>query len=508
LRATPREKKTRILKRLFSGETYGSVSIHEGCSKSTVKKFFDEFVDSARLSSIEEAAENYDVREEIEVLRDIACEAKKAGSSFPELLGGARLLLLLKKLGLSPTQLEDTINVLDKHREQFGDFVQSALKLARLEKETGKSHSELIVSYERTNGEIAKLSEKMKDAKSKFSKDKKAAEAKIRSLDNQIHTRESSLIELEERAETAQTVLDAFEKTQKELYNYGIGFSDFTTVKNFLIDIQKLKGNPVRAVQIIEGCGSLEKELSKLKIDKDYNVALHQLEQQTHEKQIKELQSKKEKLENELIEKEDERRTLQKKIIEHMEKITNLMQTRKALELQVDGLQKRLAEMLAVQPDIDAIRSAIPARKEELKDLEEKTNGARPILSVAVALESLLQKSSPDRKVLIRWLEFGGISKSFHASDELARKKITELLAKEGYVPKSEHDQTIKTMQGKIDKAEEDIRFWSNRAKKKSEKLIECEKLLREAHEAFDKQKNEELDKRIANFLASLLRQT
>jgi len=122
-----------------------------------------------------------------------------------------------------------------------------------------------------------------------------------------------------------------------------------------------------------------------------------------------------------------------------------------------------------------------------------------------VSFESILQKSPPDRKTLIRWLESGGISKSFQPSDELARKKIIELLAKEGYVPKSELDQTRITMQDNIGKAKNETQYWTKRAQKKAEELNKCEILLHDAHAAIDKQKNDELDKRIANFLAGLL---
>jgi hypothetical protein len=43
-----------------------------------------------------------------------------------------------------------------------------------------------------------------------------------------------------------------------------------------------------------------------------------------------------------------------------------------------------------------------------------------------------------------------------------------------------------------------------DRARKKSNKLIECEELLREAQASVDRQRDEELCKRIGSFLADL----
>jgi DNA repair exonuclease SbcCD ATPase subunit len=511
LRPTPKDKKIRILKRLFSGETYPSAAQNENRSSSTIKKIFDEFVGYAESSSLEEATENYSVQEEIEILREISCDARKAGSSFPELLTGARLLLLLKKLGLSPVHLEDIIKALDKHKDKFGDFVQPALNLAILEEETGKKYNDVIIEYKNTKKKNSDLIEKMEQIKDEFAEENKAAKTKIRSLhteiqslDNEIQTRESQLIQLGKRAQNAQKVLDEFDSTKTELHSYGVGYGDFTTVKNLLTNIQKLEGNAAKVVQKIEECGSLENKLSELKVKIKKSQHQQSVEQLTHKIIIKKLETTKHDLENRIIGDESRIGALSTEKIGLMDEISKLKEKRKQMTCQVDGLQKMLAERLGVQADIDVIYETIPVRKKELKELQENIETKRLILSVVVAFENLIRKNPADRKALIKLLELGGVSKEFGAFDRLARQTVTEILAKDGYVPKFDLKFAIIKSKREIDSAKEESERWKRIAQQRLREREKCEKFLQEAYEAIDKEKYAKLEKSISSFFVTL----
>lgn len=483
--------------------------MNEGSSSSTVKKIYEEFVGYALPSSLEEAAESYSVKEEIEILREIACDARKAGSSFPALLEGAHLSRLMKKLGLSPVYLEDIIKALDKHKDRFGDFVQSALRLSSLEEETGKTYNALIRQYENTKKNIAKLSKEIDQTRAKFSEEEKEAKKKTASLNNridslneEIQTRETKLIRLDERAQKAQTVLDRFERTRNELHTYGLSYDDFTTVKNLLNSTQKLGGNAAKVVQIIDECDSLENKLSKLKIEIGESQRQQSKEELIHERIIEDLEAKESNLKDRIAEDENKIKTLGTEKNTLKEKITKLQENRQQLATQVDGLQKTQAEMLQVQPDIDVIYETIPVRKEELKELEEKIVTKMYALSVTVALENLLQKRPADRKALINWLQFGGISKEFKSSDEQARQTITEILAKEGYVPKSDLDSARRNYEREIDGAKEETEIWKRRGDRRLKEFEECQELLKETSKALNKENYAELYDRITSLLA------
>lgn len=69
MRPISKQRKSRILRLLFSGESYSYAAETEGVSKSTVKVVFDEFMGKAADSSLMESAEEYNVYAEIEILR-------------------------------------------------------------------------------------------------------------------------------------------------------------------------------------------------------------------------------------------------------------------------------------------------------------------------------------------------------------------------------------------------------------------------------------------------------
>jgi len=73
-------------------------------------------------------------------LRELAVESKKTNISIPELLAAARLSAYMKKLDLSPVELQKHLEMYEKHKHEFGDFVQAAMKLSKLERETGKTY--------------------------------------------------------------------------------------------------------------------------------------------------------------------------------------------------------------------------------------------------------------------------------------------------------------------------------------------------------------------------------
>jgi hypothetical protein len=59
-------------------------------------------------------------------------------------------------------------------------------------------------------------------------------------------------------------------------------------------------------------------------------------------------------------------------------------------------------------------------------------------------------------------------------------------------------------MKRDFDKEKEQTEFWMNRAKKKSKQLAECGEFLSKVYSAIDRQRDEELCKRIGSFLAVL----
>lgn len=504
MRQTPKNKKNRIVKRYFLAETYRAIAAREDCAISTVNTVINEFIGFASDNSLDKAAKKYDVREEIEILRDIAYESEKANLSLHQLLGGSRLLQLMKKLDLEPLQLEDTINIFEKHKEKFGDFIESAQKLGNLEAETGKSYSQVITEYEKTKEKLNDLTREIKRAEVELCRKQEDIKRKIEGLNREIKAKETEVDELERRAKTAQTKIADFNKTQNEIRNYGLSFNNYEIVKDFLSEISRLEGNAVQAVTILKECGSLHKKLEQLKADNAKHITEHQKEELIFKITIKSLQDQKTNLEGEITELKEVMRSLQSKYEELVKTIDKRKEYRQALENQVDGLLRTQAEMLQVMPDIDEVHQALPKKKKELSDTNQKIEAIKPVLSIGAALENLLQKKPLDRNAIILWLRSGRIFKSYQPTDEQSRQKIMQLLAQEGYILRIELEKAQADMKRKIDAAEEQTKFWVKRAERKSKELIECQDLLQEVTGGLDKQRNDKLIKKVSSFLVSL----
>lgn len=486
-----KHRKTRILRRLFNGDTYGQAAETEGVSKSTVKKVFDEFVDRAAGSSLDEAAEEYNVVNEIELLRELAVEARRANVSIPELLAATRLLALMRKLNLSPVELQEHLEMYKKHRHEFGDFVQAAMKLSRLEKETGKTFKAIIIQYEKTTSRVRRLR-----------KDEKRLRTHVGELNEECETTLKKLEELNEKSEKAQKILDRLSITKLELVPFGLKPRDFDTVKIFLSEIGRLGGDPTKAVEILKRTSSLEAELQQ-KTDRFNQLKyLNGLERRSHRKKVEELEETRECLGKEISDKKETLRQLIIKESEQREKNEALAKRAKATGLRIDGLIREQATLLQVQPDIDLVSKTLPARKKELELLKQKIKEERTLITVTESIAALFAKKSYDRKAVIQWLQLTKHTKTYGPIDESVRKKMVELMAEQGFVPTEKLDAVRLDAEEKIAECKNQAETWQNIAKKRLEQLEECGKLLSAIREAKDKKLDKSIDKRIVNIIA------
>ena len=348
MKAKPKSKKTRILRRLFAGETYGAVAEKENVSKSTVKKFFDEFVSMAADSSLEEAAEEYDVPDEIEILRDLAKDSKKADVSIPELLAAARHSILMKKLELSPVDLQEHLMMYKKHKEKIGDFAKAAIELSRLERETGKKYRALIAHHKEVADSVKQLRE-----------DEKKLKSSIKTLTEKEETSTKNLEKLERKSKNAQGILDTLDETKENLAAYGLSIGDFEAVKNFLKEIGRLGGDPAKAVEILEEDASLDDNIKKKTRELDELSRRLKEETKTCTKKTRELKETRIKISK-----------LGIKESETAQRLEGLKEDEVQLKGRLKALGTSVAQMLGVKADVIEMNKAINAIAEKLQNLE------------------------------------------------------------------------------------------------------------------------------------------
>ena len=420
MRPTSKRKKTRVLKRIFSGETYGYVAEKENVSKSTVKKVFDEFTDVAADSSLEKAAEEYDVHDEIEILRDLAVESKRADASMPELLGAARLSILTKKLKLSPVDLEEHLTMYESHKEKFGDFALAAMKLSRLEKETGKTYRALITRYKETADRVRGLRENEQNLTSN-----------IRDLTKVFKTATKKFESLNKKSKKAQKILDTLDRTKEELAAYGIRPDDFKTVKNFLNEIQRLRGDPAKAVETLEKNSSLEDNIKKKTRELDKLSRRLKEETKTCTKKTTELKETRERVSK-----------LGVKESETVQRLEELKEDEVQQKGRLKALATSVAQMLGVKADVIEMNKAINATAEKLQNLEIAVAKKEVVLEDKQLEISKSEKRKQDLK-----LEVEGVLKIKDYATEL-KTAITGLEEKKASLEKECAEKSAKIALG------------------------------------------------------------
>ena len=141
LQGLPRDKIARKLK--MSGET--------------VSRHINEF----RSSLSEEAAELLDG------LRQLSMELRKSGKTFTEAMNATRLCSRLNEIGVSVEEAKEFVRLSQKLSEIEGaeaqQFVRGAIKLVRLEADTGKSYKEINKEFEDKSRSVKNLTQHIED---------------------------------------------------------------------------------------------------------------------------------------------------------------------------------------------------------------------------------------------------------------------------------------------------------------------------------------------------------
>jgi len=426
------------------------------------------------------------------------------------------------------------LNMYKRHKEDFGDFVQAALRMSELETETGKSYFELIQEFEKTKKSVTEekerikkltkeketldtdvkslktkiattmknlendISTKKREAENEIEAARKASEDEIdterQKLESEIKTANKDFEILKQKSRDAQQVLDTFERIRKDLATYGLGFDDFETIRRFCKEIERLGGNPSKAVEILKKTVTLEAKMREQENDLAYS-----------KKANEKLKEEKESLEGEIENKKKSLDDLKTSRIETINKLeiewTSGRKRNKALEQQYEGLLKKQAERLQVQPDKNLVCEALPRRRKELEELDRKMKEDETIIAGATAISDLLSKRPSDRDAIITFLKMSKGEARYTPSDEMVRQSMVSIMAKEGFVPQQIIDIQKKDYDNKISKCNILTQRWHNIAETRLVDWTRSQNEWIKIHSEWEKKG----DKQIAEKLAKLI---
>ena len=273
-------------------------------------------------------------------------------------------------------------------------YINTALRLRKLEKEYGKSYAALIRNYQKLSSEEVKLRYAIEQL-----------------LEKRKRIEEDLNLYLEQHKLTLELV-QKIAKIVDALKERGLDFEDLDKALKAIDSMKKASYNAEEIVEKLRSLGDLEEETRKLE-DKAKKIEeeIQELERRKNEvlKEIEEmhgisggiskLKEAKENLEKEIKLTEeklnDTRANLEalrseleqalglKATIENLQmKIQQLEEENRKLAEEKEALTKEIAELLGVKENIDEIRSKIAEEKRRLEEIEKEVANRETYLEI------------------------------------------------------------------------------------------------------------------------------
>ncbi len=164
-RQIPQWLKKYIVSLYLHGHTIEEVAGKAGVAVEVAREVVEEF-EAKATGSLDEAAQSYQVEDELSLLREVARQLREMEMSVREAWEGCQLMRELKKLGVEVEQLGGFIRACKLALPPGVDvteLVQSALALYQTCLEMGVSPREVPSYYERKVREVKELERKLSE---------------------------------------------------------------------------------------------------------------------------------------------------------------------------------------------------------------------------------------------------------------------------------------------------------------------------------------------------------
>ena len=408
-------KTTKILHLYFSGMPQLKIAAKCGVNQSTISRCTAEFKKNAAVKGIIKAAEEGGVMEEVDGLRSIAMELQKHKASVEDAISGLTMVKLFDSLGVLPEEYKPLAKAVSKVKDP--DYIKVAMDLAKLEKSTGKTYTDIAGEYQQLGEEITGRQETVATLKEKQEKEeesleelelvRKQKEAEVAEFLKEAEQKKAGakaevnaklaeagltleriaklhpLVEKLEELGVADSMLETYLEKHLTLEGYGINLEKFKIVAEALAKAGDIETNGLAGH--LKEYGALQHIVTSMKADKE--SLQPQVEELKKEKshleiQVDERGKKKSYLEDEVKHLEEVKNTLNKVIdaLPNLEKLvarfeqeaTELKARDVTLAEEVTLKEKQIAEMdekLKTAGDLD---KEIGEKKEQLQELDAK----------------------------------------------------------------------------------------------------------------------------------------
>jgi len=137
-----------------------------GVDQSSISHYASRFKKMTNEKDLFAAGKEYQVLNEVEALRSLSVELYKSKLTVEEARHGHDIVRAFLKLGINAEQHLVLVNVCQEVEDP--SFVESALKLSQIEKQTGMGYLQLMSSFEKAQKKLPQLEEAITKAKAEM----------------------------------------------------------------------------------------------------------------------------------------------------------------------------------------------------------------------------------------------------------------------------------------------------------------------------------------------------
>lgn len=265
----PREllakRKLEIIRGYFRGESYDDIARRLGVAKGSVVNVIQE-LRSGRFPQVARA-------EEVELLREAAVTLRKLDLDPWKAVVGLDFFRRLNELGLEPKDLDAWATMcgeLSPDELQREEFVQAALRLHRLKRESGRDYHEIVDEAEQLGRKAGESRREVTKLNSELQKLPELVAARQRELDGLDRRKEK----IQETVDTLSRELDAKKKSttiadqalqvvQNQLETRQ---NEVTLLHDELASLQTAIASRRRDLQELEANGIDDEQLRRIKV--------------------------------------------------------------------------------------------------------------------------------------------------------------------------------------------------------------------------------------------------
>jgi len=145
-------KISKMMSLYFDGYSETEIAKILKVNQSTVSLYVGKFKFLSEQQGIKAAGEEFGIMDQVEALHSLSAELKKAKLTVEEAAAGYKMVQSLSKLGISQKEYNGVLQACTKLKSE--GFLNSAVKLDKLEHDTSMSHEEIVTKAASTHQEL------------------------------------------------------------------------------------------------------------------------------------------------------------------------------------------------------------------------------------------------------------------------------------------------------------------------------------------------------------------